>query len=213
VTSQVDRLADATPETGRLGFDRVVFFSDAVFAIAMTLLVVDLRLPGLVSGTDVDVASALWEARWDVFAFVLSFLVIGSFWLAHWRRYHHIQRVDGRLAAINLLFLGAIAFLPFPTAVLSTSDVDPGGSAAFYALSVSAAGLLSLLAVGDAWRRQLYAPWVTRDDVRTWLVSGCIVPGVMLASLLVLPFVGPTLVSLTWVASATLAGSLPRWRA
>jgi uncharacterized membrane protein len=212
VTSQVDHLADQTPEVGRLGFDRVVFFSDAVFAIAMTLLVVDLRLPGLVEGTDVDVASALWEARWDVFAFLLSFLVIGSFWLAHWRRYHHIQHVDGRHAAINLLFLGAIAFLPFPTAVLSTSDVDPGGTAAFYAISVSAAGLLGLAAIADAWRRGLYAPGVTDDDVRRWLVSGSVVPGVMLASLLVLPFLGPTLVGLTWVAAAVLTGFVPRRR-
>jgi hypothetical protein len=213
VTSHVDQLADLTPEAGRLGFDRVVFFSDAVFAIAITLLVVDLRLPGLVEGTDVDLAGALWEARWDVFAFLLSFLVIGSFWLAHWRRYHHIQGVDGRHAAINLLFLGAIAFLPFPTAVLSTSDVDPGGTAAFYAISVAAAGLLGLAAIGDAWRRGLYGPGVTDDVIRRWLVSGFVVPGVMLASLLVLPFLGPTLVGLTWVAAAVLAGFVPRIRA
>jgi uncharacterized membrane protein len=211
VTSHIDRLSDATPEIGRLGFDRVVFFSDAVFAIAMTLLVVDLRLPDLVAATPgVDTAGALWEARWDIFAFVLSFLVIGSFWLAHWRRYHHIQRVDGRHAAINLLFLGSIAFLPFPTSVLSTSDVDPGGAAAFYAISVSVAGLLSLLAVSDAWRRDLYAPAVTRAEVRAWFVSGCVVPGVMLASLLALPFVGPTVVGVAWVVAAVLAGYVPR---
>lgn len=212
MTSHTDALADAPLESGRLGFDRMVFFSDAVFAIAMTLLVVDLRLPELVSDAESAIVDALWGMRWDVFAYVLSFLVIGSFWLAHWRRYHHIERVDGRHAAINILFLAAIAFIPFPTSVLGTAG-DPPVTVAFYAVCVSLAGLIGLATVVDAWRRHLYEPSVTWQDVRGWLIAGCVVPVTMLGSLLFLPFIGSLLTELAWVAAALLGGLFVRRRA
>ncbi len=211
MTSHIDALADATPEAGRLGFDRVVFFSDAVFAIAITLLVVDLRLPELVSDTEQALTDALWAARWEVFAYALSVLVIGSFWLAHWRRYHHIVRVDRRHAFLNLLLLGAVAFIPFPTSVLGAAG-DPPVAVAFYAVSVALAGLLGELVTVDAWRRGLFAPGVTAQDARAWAIRGLIVPVVMLASLLLLPFVGSTLIELTWVVAALVGGALPRRR-
>lgn len=211
MTSHVDAIADVTPSVGKLGFDRVVLFSDAVFAIAMTLLVVDLRIPELASESEADIVAALWSVRWDVFAYVLSVLVIGSFWLAHWRRYQHIVRVDGRHAAINVLFLGAVAFIPFPTSVLGTAG-DQRVPVAFYAVCVSLAGLLALLATVDAWRRDLCAPSVTRDDVRRWLMAGSVVPIVMLASLPLLPFIGAGLAEATWVAAALLGGLFPRRR-
>jgi len=147
--------------------------------------------------------------RWDIFAYVLSFLVIGSFWLAHWRRYHHIQRIDGRHATINVLFLGAIAFIPFPTSVLGSAGDTPV-PVAFYGVCVSIAAGLGLLETWDGWRRGLYAPTVTRATVRTWLLAGCVVPCVMLGSLLLLPFVGATLVELSWVTAAIVGGIWPR---
>jgi uncharacterized membrane protein len=212
VTSQVDAIADTTPAMGKLGFDRVVFFSDAVFAIAMTLLVVDLRLPELVSGDDPVVAEALGEARWDILAYVLSVLVIGSFWLAHWRRYHHIARVDGRHAFLNLLLLGAVAFIPFPTSVLGTAG-DPPVAVAFYAVSVSVAALLGVLATIDAWRRGLFLPEVRRSDARTWVIGGLVVPVVMMGSLLViLPFLGSGWTEASWVVAAFIGGLWPRRR-
>jgi uncharacterized membrane protein len=211
MTSHIEQTADASPEHVRLGFERMLFFSDAVFAIAITLLVVDLRLPELLSADDEAMAHALWEARWDVLAYLLSFLVIGQFWLAHWRRYHHIQRVDARHAVINLAFLGAIAFIPFPTSVLAGVG-DPPTAVVFYAVSVSIAALLSLLVIVDAWRRGLYASTVTRADVRAWSLGGLVVPTVMLVSLLFVPFIGSTLTELSWFAAGALSEWVTRWR-
>ena len=189
----------------------MVFFSDAVFAIAMTLLVVDLHLPDLASDTDQAIADALWGARWDVFAYVLSVLVIGSYWLGHWRRYHHIQRVDRRHAFLNLLFLGTVAFIPFPTSVLGTAGDRPV-TVAFYAVTVSIVSALAVLTTIDAWRRGLFTPGVTRADVRAWVMGGLIMPVVMLGSLVVLPFIGSTLTELSWVAAVIVGGILPRRR-
>ena len=99
--------------------DRVVFFSDAIFAIAMTLLVLQLRIPFVPSGNE----HVLWQRLGDqlpsFWSFALSFFTIGLQWMAHQRKFRLIRRYDGVLLWINMVFLFCIAFLPFPTAVLA----------------------------------------------------------------------------------------------
>ena len=121
--------------------ERLVFFSDAVMAIAITLLVVDLSIPA----ASEDVGDALLD-RWPQFlSFVLSFFVIGIFWMAHHRIFRYVARIDPRLLWINLLFLMCVAFLPFPTAVLGDHD-NRQASVIFYACSVGVTGaVLALL--------------------------------------------------------------------
>src|SRR5919197_2493902 len=99
----------------RSDVERIAFFSDAVFAIAMTLLVVQLSVP---TGPAGELGHTLRARGSKFFAFGLSFLVIGQYWLAHHRVFRHIRRYDLGLLWLNLLWLLAIAFLPFPTAVL-----------------------------------------------------------------------------------------------
>src|SRR3954468_2635419 len=107
---------------GDLGFERVVFFSDAVFAIAITLLVIDLKLPATAELTDERQAwQALAATVPRLAGFVLSFMVIGAYWVAHHRMFRFIMRVDSALLWRNLLLLMFIAFLPFPTSVFSES--------------------------------------------------------------------------------------------
>ena len=98
--------------------DRLVNFSDAVIAIAITLLVVQFSVPA----ANEDVGAALLD-RWPQFlSFILSFFVIGIFWIAHHRIFRYVARVDQRLLWLNLLFLMCIAFMPYPTAVLGEHD-------------------------------------------------------------------------------------------
>ena len=84
-----DVLSDGTParhyrrRSEELEFDRVAFFSDAVFAIAMTLLVVGIGIPKVKEGGDLGEALSSKDA--EIFSFFLSFVVIGFFWLAHHR--------------------------------------------------------------------------------------------------------------------------------
>lgn len=99
--------------------ERLTFFSDAVFAIAMTLLVIEVRLPELHAATDQALAQALIDLLPNYIGFIISFLVIGRFWTGHHRLMSMIDVADPALVRANLLLLMAIAFMPFPTAVLS----------------------------------------------------------------------------------------------
>jgi uncharacterized membrane protein len=104
-------------DKGKLGLERLIFFSDAVFAIAITLLVLDIQLPG--NPNDADIPGALAKVAPQIGGYVLSFFVIGAYWIAHHRFYRHIVRYDHALLWLNLFLLLFIAFIPFPTRVVS----------------------------------------------------------------------------------------------
>jgi len=108
----VRRSSDST------GMDRIEFFSDAVFAIAMTLLVVTLVVPLTVSENELGHALRTGPLSDQLFAFALSFVVIGQFWIAHHRLFRLIRSYDLGLLWLNLFHLLGICFLPFPTELL-----------------------------------------------------------------------------------------------
>ncbi len=102
--------------------ERLVFFSDAVFAIAITLLVLEIDVPHLPEGANTaDFGSALYRLLPSFFAFSLSFLVIGRFWIGHHDLFGQITRYSGQLLFPNLLYLMAIAFMPFATAFMGAN--------------------------------------------------------------------------------------------
>lgn len=98
--------------------ERIVFFSDAVFAIAITLLALELRVPDLENETSaalLDAVIALWP---KFFAFALSFWIIAVYWLAHHRYFRYIIRYDGGLIGRNLLILFWVVLMPFTTLMM-----------------------------------------------------------------------------------------------
>ncbi len=99
--------------------ERLTFFSDAVFAIAMTLLVIEVKLPHIPAFTDAALGQALLRLIPNYIGFLVSFLVLGRFWVAHHNVMGLLRVSNGRLVAANLLFLLAVAFMPFPTAIIS----------------------------------------------------------------------------------------------
>jgi len=194
-----------------LGFERLVFFSDAVFAIAITLLIIDVRLPDLPPrASEEAVRQALGDLIPKVFAYVLSFATIGLYWLAHWRRFRYIARVDERLVAFNLILLGFIAFIPFPTALMGDQG-DHVVAIVIYAFSLSAAGLLGPLTWLYAWRAGLAVPGITRRFAQLSAFRGFSVPIVLLGSLLFLPIVGTTWVTVSWLLIAPVQMALNRY--
>ena len=116
-----------------------------MFAIAITLLIIDIRLPTLPDQpTDQDLLDGLREVLPSIVAYGLSFATIGLYWLAHWRRYRYLTGVNERLVALNLVLLGLIAFIPFPTAVIGEHG-DLAAAVILYAITLSAAGLVGPL--------------------------------------------------------------------
>ena len=106
------------PETG-LSFERVVFFSDAVFAIVITLLVLELKVPHITEHTESALRHALFELLPRVAGFVISFLIVGLMWIEHHRIFRYIADYDAGLLWRTLMLLLCISFVPFPTALFS----------------------------------------------------------------------------------------------
>jgi uncharacterized membrane protein len=176
-------LSETTNRRAELGLERVVFFSDAIMAIAITLLVLDLRLP---EGSDLSLAAQLDSLGSSYFSFLVSFGVIGLFWEAHLRLFGFIARVDRALLWLNLTFLLFIAFLPFPTSVLG-KHWSPT-AIVFYAATLMATGLLRFLLLRHAVRHRLIAPEVDPATLRTEHWRAATVPVVFLLSILVAGF-------------------------
>ncbi len=97
----------------------MAFFIDAIFAIAITLLVIEIRLPAMGIESSDALSRALEGLVPKFLGFVISFFVIGRFWIGHHRVIGHLRTCDDGLVWRNLLFLLTIAFMPFPTAVIS----------------------------------------------------------------------------------------------
>ena len=92
-------------------------FSDGVFSIAITLLVLNLQIPkGITSLTDLlNRLQALWP---NLMSYILSFVIIGIYWVAHHNMFHYIKRSNRMFLWINILLLMCVAFIPFPAGLL-----------------------------------------------------------------------------------------------
>ena len=97
--------------------NRLEAFSDGVFAIAITLLVIEIRPPTPAEGE--SLARALWEQWPHYLGYFLSFLVLGVMWLNHHRIFEPAVRVDGIVLVLNLNLLLWAVLIPFPTAVVA----------------------------------------------------------------------------------------------
>jgi uncharacterized membrane protein len=145
----------------RRELDRVGAFSDGVFAIAITLLVLNIEVPDVPGH---DLGSAISGLSDDFVAYGIGFAVMGLFWYEHHKLFSPLGRANGRLVLVNTALLALIALMPFTTAVLGRYD-EPL-AVALYAgnvgLTLILAGLTTLVAIGDG----LYAEELAPDSVR-----------------------------------------------
>lgn len=128
--------ADRTSETTRLEA-----FSDGVFAIAITLLILEIHVP---DAEQIREAGGIWPALgmlWPSYiGYGLSFLVLGIMWVNHHAMFQYIRRADRRFLVVNVLFLMMISFVPFPTAVLAEHLPEPEsrrGALVFYSATMA----------------------------------------------------------------------------
>jgi uncharacterized membrane protein len=99
---------------------RLLALSDGVFAIAMTLLVLNVPVPQLpAAATDEQVRKAFFDVLPNIAVFVLSFLLVGVYWLVHHRQFMTVRSIDQRLAWLNLIALLTVCLMPFTTSFFS----------------------------------------------------------------------------------------------
>ncbi len=168
---------------GILNKERLVFFSDAVVAIAITLLALELPVPE--GTTNAEVLTAFGEHRDEYIAFLISFAVIATHWNAHHRLFAHVTALGGRLGLWNLLWLFAIIVTPFATRVL-TADEAFTVPFIFYALVQILAGCSQLMMQREIRLHELRAQdqdlAPTQDGfVRTLAFVACFVVSIPVA--------------------------------
>lgn len=124
-----------------LSTSRIEFFSDGVFAIAITLLIIEIKVPQLHGTTGAsELGAALFNLWSHYFAYVLSFLMIGIYWVNHHYLFGLFKRTNHIFGLLNVFFLMCIAFVPFPTAVLGeylTDEHNRHAAVIFYALGLA----------------------------------------------------------------------------
>jgi TMEM175 potassium channel family protein len=126
---------------------RTEAFSDGVFAIVITLLILEIKVPDPHSIPAGQVATELphrlWELKAMFIAYVLSFFIVGTFWVAHHNIFKLIRRTDRMFMWINLALLMCVAFIPFPTALIG-EYVDQPIAIVVYGLTVTASSIMLL---------------------------------------------------------------------
>jgi uncharacterized membrane protein len=156
--------------------NRLEAFSDGVFAIAITLLVLEISVP---SGAEKDLLAAVL-AQWPSYlAFVVSFATIGATWLAHSTITEYLDHVDGTFSRLNLLLLLVVSFIPFPTRLLAehTNAADAERVAStFYGITLMLAAVLISVLWRYAARAKLIKPDFSDEDVQ--ILSERLTPGI-----------------------------------
>ncbi len=177
-------------------FGRFVTLTDGVFAIALTLLVLDLALPEQAAA--LPLAQALAETGPRFFAFVISVAVVGTFFLSHHEFVAMLQKVDGGLLGLSIPYLGLIVLIPFAQSVLGEGSGEPLAFALYGALL----GFTSIAAAVMLWhahRRGLLREPLTGLEARLE-VARTGVPIVLFGSSAGLALVIGEWVVLFWVA-------------
>ncbi|NUW33934.1 DUF1211 domain-containing protein [Nonomuraea sp. SMC257] len=153
----------ADKETSPAAVERVAFFSDAVIAIAMTLLALELPVP---EGTRLpEFVASFGEHRDEYIAFLLAFLVVGGTWLAHHKLFRFMAATDTLLLVINLVTLFALVLVPWSSKTLESAE--DGSGIALYSLVMALIGASSLWLTLHARRAGLM-----REDTPEALFDG-----------------------------------------
>jgi uncharacterized membrane protein len=167
---------DLSGEVEFIAAERLIFFSDAVVAIAMTLLALSLTPPLLAaSATNRDVLAALWtpERHLEYLAFLISFAVIANHWRSHHRLFRYVSRLDQRIISLNLVWLFMIVVTPFASRLLSGNGgfgVRFGLYAVVQLFTMISFLLMSRHIRGNALLRPDAPPAVTNESDDSWLV-------------------------------------------
>lgn len=194
-------------EGSEIEFSRVVAFSDGVFAIAITLLVLALEIP---TGLD-DLGQAISDRGDEFFAYGLSFAVIGALWIAHHQFFGSLARFDGPLMVLNLVYLAFVALIPFSSSVLG-SYAGESAAVITYAINMVAVSLVFTAQNVYAYRADLLDESSEARREGPLVAESFVIPGVFAASI-PLAIVAPDNTPYLWLLMPVLLRVLGTRRA
>ncbi len=175
---------------------RIRAFTDGVMAVAITLLVLNIEVPDLPTGSEGRLDEELLDLLPSLGAYALSFALVGRYWVVHHRMFEDLRSFDGTLMALNLLFLALIGLVPFASNLVDRYDEEPIAAAVF-------AGTLGLAAMVNTImvryiRRRGFAPAAEEAN----RVGGMVSLAIAVAFLLSIPaaFLSLTLARLIWLS-------------
>jgi uncharacterized membrane protein len=195
------------------GEDRLIFLADAVFAIAMTLLVLEITLPvGEHISDEGHFNEALVTLIEQTAIYLVTFAVLAHYWMAHRSLMRLVDRLDARAIWLTFLFLAFVAFFPVPSGILG--DYDFTGAVVLFTLVLVGCGFSLLgLWLYVSGKNRLLGVRVSRQAIVDRSVDLALAPTLFLLSLLLLPTrrFDPSAIFLTWLLALPL-GWLIHWR-
>jgi uncharacterized membrane protein len=193
--SRFDAVAGRHPrhrDEAGVEFNRIVAFSDGVFAIAITLLVLGLLIPEGQS----DLTQVLLNQDADLIAYGISFAVIGRLWISHHRFFATLERFDAGLMGLNLVYLAFLVLVPFTSQVLGDYSHETA-AVVLYAFNLACVSLTFQAQIIYAYRRDLVWP-EARETERLAGPANFLVAAVFLASIPV-AFLSTTVATVMWI--------------
>jgi uncharacterized membrane protein len=124
--------------------ERMILFSDAVFAIAITLLVLEIKVPHAADDTNYTLLKILIGMIPKFIGFFISFFVIGQYWIVHHKLFGFVENYNGGLLWLNLFFLLSIVLMPFSTALYS-ENIKSTLSFVIYCSNIFASGFITFI--------------------------------------------------------------------
>jgi uncharacterized membrane protein len=194
-----------TPAEREFDYARTVALSDGVFAIALTLLVLTISFPDLHGSQRHLLDDQLQNRLPQLLSWLISFAVLALLWLRHHAFFRRLASIDARLSVLNLAYLAAVAFLPYPTRLVGEYGHE-AIAVVIYALNIMIISTFSAL-----MRAQVERAGLLKEGERlgSWY-RYAIPPAVFLLSIPVAIFVSPTGAEYCWLL-LLLGGPLERW--
>ena len=175
----------------RLDFqiDRLSFFSDGVFAIAITLLIIEIKVPVIEHASNEALLDSLSEMSLKFIGFLISFAIVGHYWSVHHRIFGYVKKYNSPLLWVNLGFLCSVVLLPFSSGLLGeySSDLHLYVPYVVYVINICLTGLMNCwlwLYISNP-RRQFLTHTISDARIRLGLYRSLIIPLVFIISLVV----------------------------
>ena len=191
-------MAQAGHSSNKTNFqlDRISFFTDGVFAIAITLLVIEFKVPVIEHATDAALWHSLKEMTWKLLGFVISFCIVGYYWSVHHRIFGYVEKYTSRLLWLNLSFLFSVVLLPFTSGLLGeyASETELHLPYAVYVINICLTAFMNAL----LWfylsnhNLDLLTHKISKDRILLGFYFTLVVPVIFLISL-GLVFINPTI--------------------